>query len=420
MSSATNITCEIERLEKVRGHLRERSNSEIIDALANVLEAFRDANSTCRKQLEAKLPAASGFAPATVAAGLELGFEPWTGSALERLVADELTLGSSKVAQGYPVTSVLLAGSIPMPSVLSLLLPLVLRSAVLCKPASRDPVTASLVVDTLREIDPLLADCIGVVPFDKQDPAVNRAFYTPACVVATGSDETIAQVDRYLSPEQRRVYYRHRLSIALIDLDHSGAATIDDHARDLAIDIALWDQLGCLSPVSFYLVGGAEGDREKFAESLGEALAGAQERWPRGAIPSETAAWIARERTEAEMRSALGDSTRVIASTGTEWTVVLEGDTQLRSAPLNRFIRLIPMVQREMIPEMLETLAPYLAGVALAGFEQNREALIQQLFAAGASRVCAPGRAQAPPLDWRRDNQPLLLGMAMLGNRETR
>lgn len=423
MNSAERIASTIESLSQARGRLRERTDAEILSGLGNVLERFRDASSTCRKELEAKLPAASGFAPATVRAGLELGFEPWTGESLERLANAELHPHAQAGAwlaqgQGFPVTSVLLAGSIPMPSVLSILLPLVLRSAVLCKPASRDAITPALVVDAIREIDPLLADCVGIVPFEKDDAEANRAFYSTPCVVATGSDETISEVDRYLAPRQRRVFYGHRVSIALIDLSRLVDTGLTELASNLAMDIALWDQLGCLSPVAFYLVGGADGDPENFAQALGVALASAQERLPRGAVAPETAAKIAGERTAAEMRAALDGKTRVIASAGTEWTVVLEADTQLRSAPLNRFIRLVPLESRDMLPASLTRLAPYLAGVALAGFEPDREEVIRQLFEAGASRVCAPGRLQAPPLDWRRDNQPLLLGMAMLGNRE--
>ena len=286
MSTALGIAAVIEKLAGARERLHERSDAEIVGALARVLERFRDSSSTCRQELEAKLPAAGGFAPATVRAGLELGFEPWTGEALERLVHAELSPGTRPgtfVARGYPVTSVLLAGSIPMPSVLSLLLPLVLRSAVLCKPASRDAITPSLVVDTLREVDPLLADCVGIVPFEKDDGEASRAFFSTPCVVATGSDETIASVDRALAPHQRRVFYRHRVSIGVIDLSRPGDTTHTMLAENLASDVALWDQLGCLSPIVFYLLGGADGEPAKFAESLGVALSKLQERLPRGA-----------------------------------------------------------------------------------------------------------------------------------------
>ncbi len=421
MTAARRIELATTRVLRARERLHERSDVEIVRALASVFDLWRDSTSACRCELEAKLPLASGFAPATLRAGLELGFEPWTGAAFERLVAEELGLGTrSKTLRvgGYPLTSVLLAGSIPMPSVLSMLLPLALRSAVLCKPASRDPITPSLVVDSLSEVDPLLADCVGVVPFEKGDPEANKIFYASPCVVATGSGETIAEVESYLAPHQRRVLYGHRVSIAVIEMKERSDAKLANLVHDLATDIALWDQLGCLSPVAFYLVGGADDTAEAFAEALSAALANAQQRWPRGAVTPETASLIARERSDTEMRSALGNPARVIASSGTEWTVVLEADTDLRPAPLHRFIRLVPVPALDSLARALEPVAPYLAGVALAGFEAEREELTRRLFELGASRICEPGHLQIPPLDWRRDNQPLLLGMAMLGNRD--
>jgi hypothetical protein len=305
-----------------------------------------------------------------------------------------------------------------MPSVLAILFPLVLRSAVLCKPASRDAITPALVVDAIREVDPLLADCVAIVPFDKSDRDANRSFYSTPCIAATGSDETIAEVKRYVAPHQRRVFYGHRISIGVIDLNQPDDRTWHDVSRNLATDISLWDQLGCLSPVSIYLVGGPDGESAAFAESLAAALASAQERLPRGAIAPEDAARIVRERTASEMRAAVGGKTRVITSPGTEWTVVLEDDTRLRSAPLNRFVRLVPVANHDTLSEALDALSPYLAGVAITGFGPDREDLTQRLFEAGASRVCAAGRLQAPPINWRRDNLPVLLGMAMLGNRE--
>ncbi|MCP5045212.1 MAG: hypothetical protein GY944_29650 [bacterium] len=415
MSAVERIQTAVDSLARARKRLDERNDHEIVQCIGQVRERFRDPTSSCRRELEAKLPAATGFAQQTVRAGLDRGFEPWTAEALERLVADELgSLSTSLSITGYERTSVLLAGSIPMPSVLSILLPLVVRSPVLCKPASRDPITPGLLIDTLREVDALLADCVAVVPFDASDQAANQAFYASPCISATGSDETIATVERFLASGQQRVLYGHRVSVSVVDL----AASTPDDVEALAIDIALWDQLGCLSPVLFHLVGGPEGSADAFAEALAEQLATLERRWPRGQIEPEAAAAIATERADAQMRAALDQGTRTIASPGTQWTVVLERDSLPRPAPLHRFIRLVSLPDRDALREALAPVSPHLAGVSLVGFASDRENLVEELFAFGASRVCAAGRLQAPPLGWRRDNQPLLLGMTRLGNHE--
>jgi hypothetical protein len=50
--------------------------------------------------------------------------------------------------------------------------------------------------------------------------------------------------------------------------------------------------------------------------------------------------------------------------------------------------------------------------VALAGFGNATAALAAALASLGVSRICAPGRLQAPPLAWRHDGQPVLLPLA--------
>jgi hypothetical protein len=396
-------------LDVARERLEQRSDDEIIRGLAEVFELWRDAGSACRRELEAKLPAAAGFTPESVRAGLAIGFEPWTGDAFVQLVAQELA--SIPNARGHARTSVVLAGSIPMPSVLSILLPLALRSPVLCKPASRDIVTANLVADSIRAVDPLLADCVAIVPFDKEDTEAAVVFFSAPCVVATGSSETIEEVEAQLSPDQARLLYGHRVSIGVVELDGLEAEALDATADKLAIDVALWNQLGCLSPTTFYLVGRDEKAPDAFAESLSRALAKREQEWPRGPITIEAGAMIAQERSDAEMRAAMGEGTRVLASEGTRWTVVLESDVALRPAPLHRFIRVTRVDDLSALMQAITPLASVLAGVALSGFESNRDDLTRDLMKLGASRVCAPGQLQAPPIDWPRDNQPLLRNM---------
>jgi hypothetical protein len=94
-------------------------------------------------------------------------------------------------------------------------------------------------------------------------------------VVATGSDETIAEVSRRVPVDARFVGYGHRLSVAAL----AGEAFDDPaSALDLALDISLWDQLGCLSPVAIYC---EARDPQPFASALAEALADVGTRVPR-------------------------------------------------------------------------------------------------------------------------------------------
>jgi hypothetical protein len=139
------------QLRAAAAELRARPAGETLDALAGVLDTWRDPSSSARVTLEAELPAATGFSAAMVREGLSRALDGWSGDALRALVDAELggsaalDRGGATAATGFDTTALILAGSIPLPTLLALVTPLVLRSAVLAKPAARDPVTPRIV-----------------------------------------------------------------------------------------------------------------------------------------------------------------------------------------------------------------------------------------------------------------------------------
>ena len=74
-------------------------------------------------------------------------------------------------------------------------------------------------------------------------------------------------------------------------------------------------------------------------------------------------------------------------------------------------VRGVTVAGREELARVLAPLRRYLAGVALAGFP-DRDAVAADLGLLGATRVCAPGSLQCPPLDWPRDGHPPLASLA--------
>jgi len=376
------------RLAAAGSALEDRPRQRTVDAFATLLEAWRSPDSVWQKRLVDLLPGAAGFETGTVREGLLRALEHWSGDALREIVSREL--GSIDAnAKGFAQTSVLLAGSIPMPTITSLMAPLLLHSPVLAKPASRDPVTAHLFAESLREIDPELGAAIEIVRFAHDDPACAGAFFDADCVVATGSDETVAAVADHVRSNTHLVRHGHRMSISVVR---------PEHAEATALDVALWDQQGCLSPVAAY----CEADQaEPFAQALAEALEEIERRLPRGELPTPAAAAIRRETGEAEMRRAAGIDVSIRGDEALRWTVVREADANWRPAPLHRFVRVHPIEGLDHLLRALEPVARHLAGIAS---DRPR----QDLAPLGAARICKPGSLQAPPLAWHHDGQPLL------------
>ncbi len=395
-----------ERLVGAGRELRARATDDLVDVLAGWIDTWSEPGSDWADRLAGALAPAAGFHESTVREGLARGLGAWRSDDLRRVVADELGGRDHSTVSGFDCTALVLAGSIPMPSLLALVWPLLLRSPVLVKCAARDPVTARIAAETLGEIDPLLGRCVEPLHFDRGDAASLDAFLGRAdCVVATGSDAAVAALAARVAPPRRFVGFGHRASVAVLGPEADPA----EAARDLAVDVALWDQLGCLSPVAVYCLGAdADARSVEIGRRLASELAGAERHWPRGEVGVEAAALAAGERAEAEVRAAAGADVHVWGGVGDPWCVIREADLTARPAPLHRFVRVHAARDERILIDALGPLARHLAGVALAGCDGHGPALAARLAELGASRVCAPGRLQCPPLDWHHDGQRLL------------
>lgn len=400
------------RLREAGAELRAGSLAEVHRALGDVLDAWRAPGSPWQAELVSRLPASTGFTPETVRRGLALGLAPYGGDALRELVRRELggpeglDPASGAHWAGFATTAAVLGGAIPLPTVVSIVAPLAIGSPVLVKPAAHDPVTAPLLARALAERMPALGACVEVVDFRRDDEEALAALCGADCVVATGSDAAVAALAARVAEPRRFVGHGHRYSVALLGALDDGHALLRA-ARGLALDVALWDQLGCLSPVVVYVLG-ERGVAERVADALASALAALEHRMPRGAVAPAAAAAIARERARAEMRAAAGAPVTVRAGTGTSWTVVCEPGPAQRPAPRHRFVR-VQWVDAGVLDALR---GEPLAAVALEAAPPTRRTLAGALAAAGASRVCAPGRLQTPPLAWPRDGLGVLTSLA--------
>jgi hypothetical protein len=411
------------RLRDAGERLKRRPIGEVLDVLGTVLEHWRDPNSVWRRDLEDRLPAVTGFTAPMIGEGLNRALGDWTSDALRELAIRELgpidppDAASDRRISGFDTTAVLLAGSIPMPSLLALIAPLAVRSPVLAKAASRDPLTPHLVAQSIAEADAELGRCIRVVDFAAANEDCTRALLTADCICATGSDATIATVQSQVRPPRRLVVDGHRLSIAAVVPPESAERRIE-LAERLAVDIALWDQLGCLSPIAVFAVDPEPAHAAALAEAIAAALANAEQNWPRGSIDASTAHEIAQQRAEAELRRAAGRAVEIHASDATAWTVIVEDGPEPRPAPLHRFIRIVPVPDSRRLLEAIHPFAAHLAAVAIEGFGEETAGLAHALANLGASRVCAPGSLQSPPLDWRHAGRGVLAPLARFSDIE--
>jgi len=402
VTSAEGVRARRAALSAAEMRLHELTQGERVAAIGRVLDAWSDAASPLRRRLLDEHPRASGLSPANLAAGLELALATWDGAALERLVAAE----AAGAAPLTGITGVVHGGVLPMPTLLDALAPLVLGSPVLAKPTARDPVTPRLVAASVAELAPELGDCIAVADVRRGDAAALTAILAARRVVVTGGDQAVAAVATRLPPGTALIPHGHKLSVAIL----GASTTLEDAAARLAIDVSLWDQLGCLSPVACWVVGGPARARA-FARALADALEAREAVAPRGEVDAAAEAWIAAERSEAELRAAAGREIGLHA--GRAWTVVAEAEAAPRPAPLHRFVRVHPIGEAADLPRVLAPLRPHLAGLAHAGLDLDAACALAR--AIGATRAAPFGELQAPPLDWARDGLGVLASLRSTG-----
>ena len=389
------------RLEQAGRALRALSFEERLGAIRDVLEAWTRPDSAWRRALAAELAASTTFDPRTLSEGLDSALRAWNPDRFVECTRRELgfMLGSDGRIELAPFawTAVIAGGAIPMPTLLSGLLPLVLGSPVILRETTRDPVTASLIARSLAERSSILARAFEPISLPKQDEPAMAALLEAPCVVATGSDETMRAIRERVEPNQRFVGYGHRFSIGVVD---PGAVSTDDLAG-FALDIARWDQSGCLSPVLIYARAGDPRDCLGFAAALAEELERVGQSLPLGAMTAGERTFRASERSEARLRAA---AERALLFEGESATVVLEMDTMPRPAPLNRFVRVIPITDLNALEVALRPFAGHLASVGVGGLSARDRELLRDLASFfGVSRLSQPGRMQTPPIDWPHD-----------------
>jgi hypothetical protein len=369
----------LKRLREMRLALRPE---RVIPALDRALEALRDPSSSVRARLREEQHV---FSSAVLDRGCELGLRAWSAAALTELRAREIGPNDSVPE----VTAVWLAGCIPTAAFAPLVHALLAGSAVYAKPASADRVSPALFRDALLEADQEVGRALEL----GEDP---RVLEEADAVVAHGRDETVAELRRRVPVNRPFIGHGHKISVAVVGSE----IDIEEAARGVAFDVALYDGRGCLSP-AYVLVEASHPERTaSFARALAAELGRLEETLPRGQLEPGEEAWV----HELRARAAVRESTELLApDTGTSFTVILE-PAGARPAPGTlRTVPVIPVSDVESAVDWCATLAPHLSSVGQGGFGTRSERLVEAAARGGGSRVCPLGRLQLPPIDWHSD-----------------
>jgi hypothetical protein len=369
-------------------------------------------------------PVATGFSRATLAKGFDNFFQQFTpenfselleqelGHAwrLDKFVVDGKQSNHAAMTIGPELLVHIAAGNIPNPTLMSIVLGLLTRSAQFVKCASGSAFLPRLFAHSIYDTDAKLGACLEIAEWRGGDAALETALFAEAdCVTATGSDEALATIRSRLPVHVRFLSYGQRVSFGFVAREVLAGHHLRRVAARVADDVVAWNQLGCLSPHVIYVQSRGEILPEKFAELLADELEQREQTEPRGELAAEHAAVIVSRRGFYEVRAAHSPDTQMWHSkNSTAWTVVFEADARFQMSCLNRFVYVKGVKDLSELLQNAEAVRGKVSTVGIAAPEDQMEALAMQLAHWGVTRVCPLGQMQNPPLTWRHDGRPAL------------
>lgn len=407
-------------------YLANRSTAGLVRLLDDVAENWLQPGDPFRDLALELGPEQLGFSRPTLARGLDSFFAGLTRENLHALLVqelghvqrlDEMSASSGEppgrraaLARGPEFLVHIAAGNIPNPTLLSLVLGVLLRSAQLVKCATGTSLLPRLLAHSLYQAEPKLGACLEIAEWPGGATALEDVLFAEAdCVTATGAEETLAALRQRVPATVRFLGYGHRLSFAFVSRESLHGFHAKKVAARVAADVAAWDQLGCLSPHVVYAEHGGSVAAEEFAGLLAQELERLEAAEPRGVLPPEQAAAIASRRGFYEVRAAHSEETRLWSSPGsTAWTVVYETDARFQASCLNRFVYVKGVTDLTQALHGADGVRGKISTVGLAAPEERAQALATELARWGVTRVCPLGQMQNPPLTWRHDGRPCL------------
>jgi len=408
-------------------YLAVRSTDGLVNILSEVAESWLEPGNAFRKLVLELGSEKTGFSNATLTKGLDNFFRQLTrdnfhsllqqefshAHRLDKFVATSAEEKSNRAAMavGPEFLVHIAAGSIPNPTITSIVFGLLTRSAQFVKCASGSSFLPRMFAHSIYDADPKLGACLEVAEWRGGSAGLEAALFAETdCVTATGSDETLAAIRAQLPIKTRFIGYGHRVSFGFVAgevLHGSRAKKIVSAAAD---DVVAWNQLGCLSPHVIYVEAGGEVSPENFAELLADELERREQTEPRGELAAEHAAAIASRRGIYEVRAAHSPETTQhwCSKNSTAWTVVYEADTRFQMSCLNRFIYVKAVSDLTAALHGGDEIRGKVSTVGFAAPEEKVNEIATQLARWGAARVCPLGQMQNPPLTWRHDGRPVL------------
>jgi hypothetical protein len=372
--------------------------------IAGACARLCDARSSLGKAVRERVPEAAGLSPEMVAWALDTAVAPITAEALVAL-EQSLTPPHPRAVRARPgqLCAVVLAGNVFTAAVRAVAWPLLFGWPVIAKASSHEQVFAVLLERALAESDAELADAQRTLLFERdEEPLVNALFEQADAVSVFGSDTTLNRVRANVGATVSFIGHGHGLGAAIIGAEALADETrAREAAQGLALDVAAYDQRGCLSPHAVWVERGAKVEARLFSLLLFRELDALRSRLPRAQLPMSDASAQLAWRGVSSLRGELIE--------GDGFALSYEEKTPLRVSPGQRNLQVITTDNLDEACERLAPLGVHLKCLGLAGIDAAE--LSSRLPPRVAPRLCPVGQMQTPPVDALHDGVPAWEGL---------
>ena len=396
--------------------LLPRRTGEMVEILCEVGAAWLEPSNKFRSWALALGPEQTGFSRPVIEHGLDRFFRRFTPENFSALLERELGgpraldhWSGGGLARGPELLIHIAAGNLPDPTLMSLTLGLLTRSAQFVKCASGAAFLPRLYAHSLYEANPKLGACLELAEWRGGNAPLETALFARAnCVTATGSDETLSAIRSRLPLSTRFLGHGQRVSFGWVAREALEAEEIARTIAAAAEDVVAWNQKGCLSPQVIFVEEDGALDPDQFAERLSAELARRETDCPRGDISVEEAAAIASRRSVYETLAAHRADVKIWSSPdSTAWTVIYEQQPRFQGSGGNRFIHVKPAADLAAVFQGMDEMHGKVSTVGMASPAKRKEQALA-LARWGVTRICPLGQMQNPPLTWRHDGRPAL------------
>jgi hypothetical protein len=325
---------------------------------------------------------------------------------------------AGKIKQRHAVFGFIMPGNVPGAGIHELLAVLLAGAAAIVKSSASEPVFFAQLAGTIRELDGRFGTDLGarlqVFNWPRERTDLTAALVKNCTyVVVLGDDVTIAQLEQ-LARSGQLIGFGSRVSVAVVLTGALEGRGMGSSADRLALDCAMFDQRGCLSPHHVFV----EGRAREFACELAAAFSRmapllVRDRGLRG-LDLQAKAALRRVRETARWRQLSGQSIELWQDDNFGWTVILDDAAPFTVSPGFRTVHVSAFRDAFDLERRLEAIRGKIEGFIIASHPSDDDrdvasgldvtpasAAIRALAVrCGATYICAPGESQSPPLSW--------------------